>query len=110
MDPRHDEPGVIRRRRYPKKDTVRRYRRTNYVSMDTDVTLADLVSWVTANVHGVAHEEITVHYSTLRWEDDATEEEKDAWDAEQAAQAVRTEKWEREQLARLTEKYGAPPA
>ena len=108
MDPQHDKPGVIRRRRFPKKDTIRRYRRANYVAMDRKVTLAELNAWAAENIPGTPPEDILVNFSTFSWEDDATEEEKDAWDREKAAQAARTERWEREQLAHLTQKYGSP--
>lgn len=106
MDPNRDIPGVIRRRRYPKRDTDRRYLRQNYVAMDTETTLADVLAWANENV-SVPFDRITINFSTFSWTDDATDEEKDAWDREEEVRAARTEKWEREQLARLTEKYGA---
>jgi hypothetical protein len=109
VDPQHDKPGVVRRRRYPKRDTDRRYRRQNYVAMDPDATLADVVAWAEENVT-VPLDEILIHFSTFSWEDAATDAEIAAWEAEQEAQAARTEKWEREHLAKLTAKYGPPPA
>lgn len=108
MDPRHDKPGVIRRRKYPRRDTDRRYRRHNYVAMEYDTTLADVITWATEHAAGIPFEEIRINFSTFSWEDDATADEIAAYEREQAAQAARTEKWEREHLAKLTEKYGVP--
>lgn len=107
MDPHRDIPGIVRRRRYPRKDTDRRYRRTNYVAMQTTVTLADVIAWARQNT-GVAPEEVTLHFSTMRWEDDATVEEIAAWEKEERDRAARAEAWERERLAELFTKYGPP--
>ena len=107
MDPQRDTPGVVRRRRYPRKDTDRRYRRTNYVSMGDHPTLADVVTWARENTD-VPFEEITLNYATMRWEDDATPAEIASWEADQQDRAARTEAWEREHLSKLLEKYGTP--
>ena len=107
MDPQHDKPGVVRRRKYPRRDVDRTYRRDNWVAMEYHVTVADVLAWLAENVPGVPLDQITANYATLRWEDDATPEEIVAYEKNEAARAARTEEWERKQLATLTAKYGS---
>lgn len=108
MDPQHDHPGVVRRRRYPKRDVDRNYRRDNFVAMEYHVTVADVLAWLAENAPGIPLDQIIANYATLRWEDDATAEEITTYERQEVARAARTEEWEREQLAKLTEKYGPP--
>lgn len=107
MDPQYDKPGIVRRRAYARRDTDRRTRRHNYVAMDPDTTLADVIAWAEAYV-AVPFTEVRIYFSTFSWEDDATPEEIAEFEAGEQARARRTEKWQREQLATLIARYGVP--
>lgn len=77
-----------------------------YQTMEGRIPIPELIA--TYEETGVDWRKVELNYATATWTEPPTQEEVDKqalWDAQSAA---RTEKWERETLARLTAKYGAP--
>ena len=82
--------------------------RTGYMSVDGRVSIADLIEHMHRVAPGVDLADIQVNWATVVWHRQATAEELAI-----RAEAIRRhderhEAWERETLARLTAKYGAP--
>jgi hypothetical protein len=80
----------------------------NYLGMQGYTTLQEILDKLSEIAPGVPASEILLNFWQLRWTTDATPEEIAEREAKKAAAAANSEKWERETLARLTEKYGPP--
>lgn len=72
----------------------------------TNLSVADLLDWCAQ--HDLSPEQVEVTGTHLKWATPETDEERDRREQHQRAAEERTEKWEREALVRLTEKYGSP--
>jgi len=72
-----------------------------------DCTVSELVDWcVQRNVNP---SEARITSAHVKWQSPQTDEERERYEKWLAEHEARTEKWERETLQRLQEKYGAKP-
>lgn len=82
--------------------------RSGYMAVDGRVSLAELV----AHMHQIAPyaslDDIQVNFATVKWTRPGTADEVAEREEQHRRWQERLEKWERETLARLTQKYGAP--
>lgn len=81
--------------------------RVGYLSMRGRVSMADLIAHMSEIAPGVSLDDIDVNFGTVTWTRPANADELSRRAEQIEAQRVRQERWERETLARLTEKYTA---
>lgn len=79
--------------------------RSNYLGMSGRVSMATLLAHLATVAPDVKPEQFMVNFATIRWIEEATEEEIQEEVDGAVAYALRREKWEREQLRTLMEKY-----
>jgi hypothetical protein len=79
--------------------------RNGYMAVDGRVTIAELIEHMRQVAPGVSLDEINVNWATVVWSRPGTDEEIADRRQAEALWEARHEKWERETLARLTEKY-----
>lgn len=79
--------------------------RVGHVSIDGLISIADLISHIQEVTPGASLDEIQVNFATVKWVRQATADELAERDEWNERQRVRQERWERETLQRLTEKY-----
>lgn len=82
----------------------------NYLGMQGYTTLEDLISRLEELAPGVSPSEVLINFWQLRWTSDATPAEIAERAERKRRSAEHGEKWERDTLSRLYEKYGAPEA
>ena len=83
--------------------------RVGYLAMDGRMSIAELIERMRTVAPGVALEDMQINWATVVWTRPATAEELAVRRAADARQRERLEQWDRETLARLTEKYGGLP-
>lgn len=71
-------------------------------------TVTDLLDWLTE--HDLCPDDVAIMGVDLRWIAPETPEEHDRWVQAGIEARERQEKWERETLERLLNKYGPPPS
>jgi hypothetical protein len=80
--------------------------RIGYLAMDGRVSLDQLIETMRELAPDVAPRDIQVNWATVVWSRPATPEELAERQQWRDRQAERTERWERDTLARLARKYG----
>lgn len=81
------------------------YLRTGYMAVDGRMSIAELIEHLRTVAPGVDPADIQINWATAVWSRPGTAEEIDQRRRVEAAHEARHEAWERETLARLTEKY-----
>jgi hypothetical protein len=79
--------------------------RVGRVSIDGTVSIAELISHMQKIAPGSNVDDCQINFGTVRWTRPATAEELAEREQDYERQRVRREKWERDTLQRLTEKY-----
>jgi hypothetical protein len=83
--------------------------RNGYMAVDGRISIADLIARMQEVAPGVDLADINVNWATVVWARPATDQELEARAEGRRRHMVRQEKWERETLARLLNKYGHGP-
>lgn len=84
--------------------------RNGYLAVDGRVSIAELIYHMEQVAPGLTIEDMEINWATVVWSRPATGEELEQRRLAQAQWEARHERWERETLARLTEKYGRAAA
>jgi len=79
-----------------------------HMGMTGRISVASLLAHMATIAPEVTTEQMLINFSTLKWTEPSTEEDREVREAWLVRQAERTEKWERETLTRLIKKYGVP--
>jgi len=79
-----------------------------HMGMTGRISVASLLAHMATIAPEITPEQMLINFSTLKWTEPSTEEDRAQREAWLARQAERTEKWERETLARLIKVYGVP--
>jgi len=82
--------------------------RTGYMAVDGRMSITELTEYMREAAPGVDPADIQVNWATVVWHRPATAEELAQRRQAHERWKKRHEEWERETLAKLTAKYGAP--
>lgn len=96
--------GEIRRNIISKDDDDHR---SCYMGMQGRLSLADLIDHLSVVAPGKSLDEIGINFATVKWVDDATDEEKRDRAERQRRADERHAQWERETYERLKVKFGS---
>lgn len=79
--------------------------RVGYAAIDGRISIADLIANMQEVAPGAGLDEIQVNFATVKWTRPATVDELAEREKWNESHQIRQEKWERDTLQRLTEKY-----
>lgn len=88
------------------KDIDSKY--VEHMGMSGRISVASLLAHMATIAPGVKPDQMMLNFATVRWERDATAEERGERVAQQARQAASREAWERRTLDELIAKHGVP--
>lgn len=79
-----------------------------YLGMEGRITIEDIFAHFAEHYPHVDPMKLELNFATATWDEPASPEDIEHRRKQRADYALRQEKWERETLERLTEKYGIP--